>query len=349
MPSRVNLKARAALPFVLIAGGAFTTYNVLKYTHSSKEDGSKKVRGHMAGVIVGGAAAAGLPHPIDASKIRGQAARKGHTPMPTTVRNCWQGVGMACGAQVARLGMTSALKAGSSKAIDESGSIPEAWKPTAKKASIFAAAGLAELSVHVPTAMKNLQILDSSGKSVVEIAKSRPASSFFSRGTGAAITRKTISQGILFAFKEDMDKTVNSLFPSLSKAQTTSVSSFLLGCFGETVTNFIDRVRVLRQQDLGITKTDAIVESLKEPFKGALKASFKKGISRSIYMTALQVVVENWDKIEATIDKTLSDPDVLGAINAFTENSGETMSPHDEGLSTEDIRVTVALSRRDKD
>jgi hypothetical protein len=66
-------------------------------------------------------------------------------------------------------------------------------------------------------------------------------------------------------------------------------------------------------------------------------------------MTALQVVVENWDKIEATIDKTLSDPDVLGAINAFTENSGETMSPHDEGLSTEDIRVTVALSRRDKD
>lgn len=88
-----------------------------RYVYEGKENGDLLRRSNMAGFIIAGAPAAGLPHPMDSSKVRDQAVRKGATPMPTNLRNAFQGIGMASLAQAARLGLTSSFKAGSGKNI----------------------------------------------------------------------------------------------------------------------------------------------------------------------------------------------------------------------------------------
>lgn len=159
----------------------------------------------------------------------------------------------------------------------------------------------------------------------------------FSRGTVASLSRKAISQGVLFGFKEDVNKVVSEAFPELSKTQTTSISSFILGCLGETVTNWIDRIRVLRQDNLTISKLDALKEALKEPFKGAFKASIKKGISRSIYITGLEIVLRNWEQIEEASDTFINAPGVMDKAESFLSYFAQEMGPEGVGGTFENL------------
>ena len=334
-PGRLVLGGRSAFPLLLLAGGLVVAYKTQEYVQKGKEGGDRQVRANMAGYALAGGPAAAIPHPLDANKIRAQAALKGAPPLPTTVRNAAQGIVMASGAQVVRLGLTSSFKAGMGKYIASTDTISEEWKPVVSKVSIFAGAGAAELVVHAPTAIKNLQILDPDGKGIIQTAQSRSIASLFSRGTGAALTRKAGSQGILFAFKEDLDAAISETFPSLSKTEVTATSSFILGSLGETATNWIDRVRIIRQNDLTISKIDAIKEALREPFKGALKASMKKGISRSIYMTGLELIVQHWDKVEDAVETFLNKPGVMEKAEALMNYFFEQMSPIDTGPRVE--------------